>query len=152
MSLGFNELSVTAMIMLHVLHDHDDVITLKYIPRYWPFVRESLSHMTSNAHLWCFLCYKPELPVEQIFSLPVLGDAHMASIYCMESRILDVSFKWCQHGGCWWHGAYLVLTLNVRGPSYLGLTRSISWMLMPWLLTSPGHQQPWYWLCRICRS
>ena len=24
--------------------------------------------------------------------------------------------------------------------------RSISWLLMPWLLTSPGHQQPWYWL------
>ena len=23
---------------------------------------------------------------------------------------------------------------------------------MPWLLTSPGHQQPWYWLCKICRS
>ena len=22
---------------------------------------------------------------------------------------------------------------------------SISWLLMPWLLTSPGHQQPWYW-------
>ena len=42
-------------------------------------------------------------------------------------------------------------TLNVRGPSYLGLTRSISWLLMPWLLTSPGHQQPWYWLHRICR-
>ena len=35
---------------------------------------------------------------------------------------------------------------------YLGLTRSISWLLMPWLLTSPGHQQPWYWLCRICKS
>ena len=45
-----------------------------------------------------------------------------------------------------------VLTLNVRGRSYLGLTRSISWLLMPWLLTSPGHQQPWYWLYRICRS
>ena len=44
-----------------------------------------------------------------------------------------------------------ILTLNVRGPSYLGLTRSISWLLMPWLLTSPGHQQPWYWLCRLCR-
>ena len=43
------------------------------------------------------------------------------------------------------------LPLNVRGPSYLGLTRSISWLLMPWLLTSPGHQQPWYWLCRIGR-
>ena len=23
---------------------------------------------------------------------------------------------------------------------------------MPWLLTSPGHQQPRYWLYRICRS
>ena len=44
------------------------------------------------------------------------------------------------------------LTLKVRGPSYLGLSRSISWLLMPWLLTSPGHQQPWYWLYRICRS
>ena len=46
----------------------------------------------------------------------------------------------------------LNLTLNVRGPSYLGLTRSISWLLMPWLLTSPGHQQPWNWLCKRCRS
>ena len=46
----------------------------------------------------------------------------------------------------------LGLTLNVRGPSYLGLTRSISWLLIPWLLTSPGHQQTWYWLYRICRS
>ena len=44
-----------------------------------------------------------------------------------------------------------LLTPNVRGPSYLGLTRSISWLLMPRLLTSPGHQQPWYWLCRIGR-
>ena len=38
------------------------------------------------------------------------------------------------------------------GTELTGLTRSISWLLMPWLLTSPGHQQPWYWLCRICRS
>ena len=44
------------------------------------------------------------------------------------------------------------LTLNVRGPSYLGLTRSISWLMMPWFVTSPGHQQPWYWLCRLGRS
>ena len=26
---------------------------------------------------------------------------------------------------------------------------SISWLLMPWLLASPGHQHPWYWLLRI---
>ena len=35
-----------------------------------------------------------------------------------------------------------LLALNVRGPSYPGLTRSISWLLMPWLLVSPGHHQP----------
>ena len=45
----------------------------------------------------------------------------------------------------------IFLTLSVQGQSYLGLTRSISWLLMPWLLTSPGHQQPWYWLHRIGR-
>ena len=44
------------------------------------------------------------------------------------------------------------LTLDVWGPSYLGLTRSISWLLMPRLLASPGHQQPWYWLCKIGKS
>ena len=46
------------------------------------------------------------------------------------------------------------LTLDVRGRSYLSLTsrRWISWLLMPWLLKSPGHQQQWYWLYRICRS
>ena len=32
------------------------------------------------------------------------------------------------------HNHFIQLTLNVRGPSYLGLTRSISWLLMPWLL------------------
>ena len=44
------------------------------------------------------------------------------------------------------------LTLNVRGQSYLGLTRSTSWLLMSWLFTSSGHQQPWYLLCKICTS
>ena len=46
----------------------------------------------------------------------------------------------------------MLLTLNMRGPSYLGLTRSISWLLMLWLLASPGHPEQWYWLCRIGRS
>ena len=42
-----------------------------------------------------------------------------------------------------------VKTLSVQGPSYLCLIGSISFLLMPWLLTSPGHQRPWYWLCEI---
>ena len=52
----------------------------------------------------------------------------------------------------WQRGQYNFLALNVRRPNYLGLTRSISWLLIPGLLTSAGHQQPWYSLCRICRS
>ena len=28
-------------------------------------------------------------------------------------------------------------------------TRSIPWLQMPWLLASPGHQLPGYWLCNV---
>ena len=31
-------------------------------------------------------------------------------------------------------------------------TSSMPWPLMPWLLVVPGHQQPWYWLCKISSS
>ena len=30
---------------------------------------------------------------------------------------------------------------------YSGTPMSILWLLMPWLLRSPGHQQSWYWPC-----
>ena len=62
--------------------------------------------------------------------------------HCLEDYLSYILFK-CPRAS--------VLTFNVRGQSFLGLTRSISWLLMPWLLTSPGHQQPWYWLCGIGR-
>ena len=32
---------------------------------------------------------------------------------------------------------------------YFWITGSIPWRLMSWLLVLPGHQQPWYWQCRI---
>ena len=32
---------------------------------------------------------------------------------------------------------------------YFWKTRSIPWLLMPWLLVSPDHQQPWYWLHKV---
>ena len=40
-------------------------------------------------------------------------------------------------------------SLNVRGPNHSGWTKPVSWLLMPWLLSSPGHQHEWYWLCGI---
>ena len=56
--------------------------------------------------------------------------------------------SWCVFFNIW--GEYW--------PSYNGTalyssrTGSIQRMLMPWLLASPGHQQPCYWPCKICRS
>ena len=54
--------------------------------------------------------------------------------------------------GVFWIILTRVKTLSVREPSYLGLTKSISWLLTPWLLESPGHQHPWCWPCRIGKS
>ena len=66
--------------------------------------------------------------------------------------------SWSLIHGLRWSGLIKVgpgfkkLTLNVRGPNYLGSTISISWLLMPRQRKEPGHQQPWYWLCKICKS
>ena len=80
---------------------------------------------------------------------------------CSVMIICPLALNWLTNGPnsgpvwnayLWNHHTHFIqirITLKVRVQSYLGLTRSISWFLMPWLLTSPGHQQPWYWLCRI---
>ena len=47
-----------------------------------------------------------------------------------------------------WSLAHYHLILLVLEPEYSGRTGLIPWLLMPWLLVSPGHQQQWYWLCR----
>ena len=42
---------------------------------------------------------------------------------------------------------------NNQGRCYLYARHgSIPWLLMPWLLASPGHQQSWSWQCRIDAS
>ena len=38
-----------------------------------------------------------------------------------------------------------VLILDMLNLVYLERTKSIPWLLIPWLLASPGHQQAWYW-------
>ena len=73
-------------------------------------------------------------------------------------NILD-AMSWCH---CYWGAGimimksrekyFLIITFLVLVPKYSGITRSITWLLMSWLIASPGHQQPWYWLCRINRS
>ena len=41
----------------------------------------------------------------------------------------------------------MMITFPVLKLECLLRTRSIPWLLMPWLLVSPGPQQPWYWTC-----
>ena len=45
-----------------------------------------------------------------------------------------------------------LITVNVRKPSYPELTRSISWLLMLWLLATLSHQHSWYWLWKIGKT
>ena len=53
----------------------------------------------------------------------------------------------CKKLFCWY--MYLCIsTLNMRRQSYPGLTRPISWLLKIWLLVSPDHQHPWYYVNR----
>ena len=40
----------------------------------------------------------------------------------------------------------------IRIPEYSRQTRSISWLLIPWLLMSPCHQHPRYWSYKAGRS
>ena len=49
----------------------------------------------------------------------------------------------------WRTMSHVVLILLVLNLEYSGGTRSIPWLLMPWLLPSPGHQRPWNSPCRI---
>ena len=41
-----------------------------------------------------------------------------------------------------------ILTLLMLEMEYSGLVGSVPYLLIPWLLKSPEHQQAWYWLCR----
>ena len=54
--------------------------------------------------------------------------------------------------GQWVNSAWTGLILDMQGSNYYDLTCSVLWLLMPWVLVSPCHSHPWYWLCKIGRS
>ena len=58
---------------------------------------------------------------------------------------LCLSKKTLQAQICQWANSIKLSGVKLK---YSGRTRSIPWLLMPWLLLLPGHQQPLYWLCR----
>ena len=53
--------------------------------------------------------------------------------------------KWSQLE-CSVYVGILLLTHLVLGPWISWGTRSLWWLVMPWLLVAPEHQQLWYWL------
>ena len=105
-------------------------------------------------YMYCKMTYKWRLlymPFQQPCSLwPIdiwrrsfWSTLVQAMACCLISPSHSLNQCWFNINEILWHlfQAYVYyLTLNVQGPSYLGLTRSISWLLMTWLLTSPGHQ------------
>ena len=88
---------------------------------------------------WCIICESILLAVSHFIQWPRNSEYNESTVS-----------NWCHACVFWiasldkWYMTLIskgvVLTLDVRGPSSLGLTRSISWLLMPWLLASPGHQ------------
>ena len=49
----------------------------------------------------------------------------------------------------WFTTKPVISFLMVLKLEFARITRSIPWLLMPWLLTSPDHLQPWY--CLSCK-
>ena len=68
-------------------------------------------------------------------------------------EVLYISFKKMQlkmlPANCQPFCSGLILSLLLLKLEYSGRTGPIPWLLMAWLLVSPGHQQPWYWPCTI---
>ena len=121
-----------------IYHTHSIII---YTPQYKCMHRQPI-HFIHLCTLWTFnleftRVLKSVLQIIIYIYNNYTVDWYSSSVFCISSEELTNSWS---------------LTLKVWGLSYLGLTRSISWLLMPWLLASPGHQQPWYWLCKIGRS
>ena len=108
----------------------------------WPFIAMiQVLHDIYHTTLWYDKEYKIETCIKEIL---VLKPSTTALPNCCKTR--NIKYKnitWS--GNLWTHHnqpctIHKRLSLNMRGLKY------------PWLLASPGHQQPWYWLCTISKS
>ena len=101
-----------------------------------------------------------DLWFSSLMFLMVCKQKHNSKLYGMIFIPVYCDIKW----GLWfWYLRFTIICIHTSkySPSWLclvmlkleycGQTWSISWLLMPWLPVSPGHQQQWYWLCKIYR-
>ena len=91
-----------------------------------------LGHFAPADHLpfhsqW--LCTKSSHGVEPWYKLSVSSKHDQMDIYLNSIYMIQLKYS----SGHWAGGA------------------KISWQLIPWLLASPSHQQPWYWAVGPCR-
>ena len=88
---------------------------------------------------------------------------NLAKIYNARNHIYDEHFrlKVCMWGQSMALGTRTNFQLEILTKTSISAIHKFrenalesSWNvseILPWLLASPGHQQPWYWLCRIGR-
>ena len=116
--------------------------------------------------LW-FIKQLTVIPSHQVFFQYPVSCAHNnglannnTRLCIMQIRLADnVHTKLCPyasamheyHNDKWW-GSDEDIDLTMWDWEYSVSSRSVSLLVMPWLLVSPGHQQQWYWLCKIDRS
>ena len=71
-------------------------------------------------------------------------------LLCTNPWIYAMIVATCRCVGALFVINYIPLTHLVL--MYFDQTRSVSWLLVPWILPSLGHQQSQYWLCSIYRA
>ena len=94
-------------------------------------------------NVYTFLCSDYDQPRRQMFVTFTCILQHMPTKHML--HLISFNSSWPGENDCHFKN----LTLLVLRLEYSSRTRSISWLPMPWLLVSPGHQQPWYWECEI---
>ena len=98
--------------------------------------------------LWWPLWDRPPVRILRPSRCPWYVGAWWLQNLASHSTTHHANQKWVVHlvsdvifSSCAW-----LLTLCITVAEYSIWTRSISCKLMTWLLTSPSHQQAWYWL------
>ena len=104
--------------------------TRHYLSQYWP---RSMSQYGIARPQWVNICN-----ICRVFGVAIL-------------LIPSGCVKFSYWPTCFFAWRSVVITFNPFGAEteYSVRTRSVPWLLMPWLHPSPGHCQPWHGLWRI---
>ena len=96
-----------------------------------------------------FQCWKGG-KIQKLSSRSILSDKFNISL---NGPFSNQSYNTYIVLGClltkWLSKVFIILTLLMLKAEYCVIIRSIPWLLIPWLLVLPGHQQPWCWICGI---